>query len=109
MPENEEQQASLVFVDRPADRAGDIPVNSFDVNPDRRNPDDDTRRVQQVRAAVRAANALDVDETTYNIERTLNCLGNLEIATEGRYDDKIAEIRKAVREIQQAEKERDRS
>lgn len=95
-----EDQASFVMVRDPKDVAGDIPVEPYKFKPDRRNPDDDTRRIQQVTDFKRAAAAAGIDETTYTVERILIGLNNLDMVTEGGFEDDINKLRSSVRAIQ---------
>jgi hypothetical protein len=97
-------QASYVNVHNPVDIAGDIPVQDYLHAPDRRNPDDDSRRIQQTTALHRAAVAAQLDESSYTGERVLIGLDNLDLVTEGRHQTEIAQVKVKVRNIIKAEK-----
>jgi len=97
-------KASYIIQRNPLDVAGDIPVEDYAHTPDRRNPDDDSRRIQQTTAFHRAAVSATKDETTYTAERALICLDNLDLVTEGRHVDEVSQAKALVRGILKSER-----
>lgn len=81
----------------------EIPVENYVFTPEKRVPDDDTRRIQQVADFERAASSAVRDEVGYIIERIMINLANLELVTKFRHVEALTEVKNNILAIREEE------